>query len=125
MLYLLTGKTKPMPALAVNGKNETCACLNLSTNLWIFILSCRRPVSTSLASDFRDRMDKLMLSLLRKQAHQCYYDENFAAEDDEQPVWRQNIEFHDANQVATSSLVPLPFQTVRHPGNWEQASVVR
>ncbi|KAM0943740.1 putative transcription factor C2H2 family [Dioscorea sansibarensis] len=95
---------------------------NFSENVEIREL-LQRPVSTSLASDFRDRMDKLMLSLLRKQAQQCYYDENFAAEDDEQPVWRQNIEFHDANQVASSSLVPLPFQTVRHPGNWEQASV--
>ncbi|XP_039131031.1 uncharacterized protein LOC120267441 [Dioscorea cayenensis subsp. rotundata] len=96
---------------------------NFSENVEIRELLQRRPVSTSLASDFRDRMDRLMLTLLRKQAQQCYYDENFAAEDEEQPVWRQNIEFHDANQVASSSLVPLPFQTVHHPGNWEQASV--
>lgn len=109
-----------MPAL-------TCQlfCGYLFSLAFLFLILCRRPVSTSLASDFRDRMDRLMLTLLRKQAQQCYYDENFAAEDEEQPVWRQNIEFHDANQVASSSLVPLPFQTVHHPGNWEQASVVR
>ncbi|KAJ0966215.1 hypothetical protein J5N97_027353 [Dioscorea zingiberensis] len=97
---------------------------NFSENMEIRELLKRRPVSTSLASDFRDRMDRLMLSLLRKQAQQSYYD-NFAAEDEEQPVWRQNIEFHDANQVASSSsLVPLPNQTFYHPENWEHASLV-
>ncbi|XP_010928795.1 uncharacterized protein [Elaeis guineensis] len=83
----------------------------------------RRRVSTSLASDFCDKMNHLILSFLQRQGHQSF-DDNFAEDYEEQTFWRQNDEFQNADQVASasSSLIPVPYQTLNHPESWQHTT---
>ncbi|KAG1347433.1 hypothetical protein COCNU_06G012620 [Cocos nucifera] len=96
---------------------------NFSDNEEIHDLLERRRVSTSLASDFCDKMNRLILSFLQRQGHQSF-DDNFAEDYEEQTLWRQNDEFQNADQVASasSSLIPVPYQTLNHPESWQHTT---
>ena len=81
-------------------------------------------VTTSLESDFCDKMNRIMMTLLQRQREQ-YVDENSSEEDGEQPGWRYNYEFNNADRAASdSSLVPSSYQTVQFPESWQHTSVV-
>ncbi|XP_010926869.1 uncharacterized protein [Elaeis guineensis] len=96
---------------------------NFSDNEEIRDLLERRRVSTSLASDFCDKMNRLILSFLQRQAQQSF-DDNYVEDYEEQTFWRQSDEFQNADQVASSSssLIPMPYQTQHHLDRWQHTS---
>ncbi|MQM04280.1 hypothetical protein Taro_037074 [Colocasia esculenta] len=69
----------------------------------------RKPVSTSLASNFRVIMDRLVLSLLQRQQSM----DQSIAEEELEPVQRQDDGFIYADQAASS--MPLSCQIFRSP----------
>ncbi|XP_020096043.1 uncharacterized protein LOC109715454 [Ananas comosus] len=99
---------------------------NLSDNIEIRELLERRRVSTSLASDFCGKMNQLILSFLHRQGQQQYHDSNnFTDYYEEQPFWRSNDELQNNDLVASasSSLVPLSYQTFSNPNSQRHASL--
>ncbi|URD97593.1 RING [Musa troglodytarum] len=79
---------------------------SFSDNAEIRELLERRRVSTSLESDFCDKMNQMLLSFL----HRRY--ENFAENDE----WQRNGEHQNTEQEASvsSSLAPLHYHTLHH-----------
>lgn len=104
-----------------NGFNQYLCMLALTHYLF-----CRRRVSTSLASDFCGKMNQLILSFLHRQGQQQYHDSNnFTDYYEEQPFWRSNDELQNNDLVASasSSLVPLSYQTFSNPNSQRHASL--
>ncbi|XP_073005024.1 uncharacterized protein [Typha latifolia] len=97
---------------------------DLSNNMEIRDLLERRRVSTSLASDFRDKMNLLVLSFLHRRGQE-HFGDNFAEDYETQPLQRQNNEFQivDQDPCASSSLVPFRYQRIQHPDSWRHASI--
>ncbi|CAA6668668.1 unnamed protein product [Spirodela intermedia] len=83
-------------------------------------LLLRKPVSTSLTSNFRKTMDRLVLSLLQKQQSMCQ-----AYEDEELlPSQRINGESIDADEVTSSlSIMPLSFQKFHRPEDHQESCI--
>ncbi|XP_020256680.1 uncharacterized protein LOC109833426 [Asparagus officinalis] len=88
-------------------------------NKEILELLRRRRVTTTLSSDFCDKMNRVVMMLLQRQGAQ-YADENFSEENVDQSTWRINYEFNNADQAASdASLVPSSYQTGHYPDSWQ------
>ncbi|CAL9053499.1 uncharacterized protein LOC103982115 [Musa acuminata AAA Group] len=96
---------------------------NFSDNAEIRDLLERRRVSTSLESDFCNKMNQMLLSFLQRQGKQGF-DENFAENDEDHPCWQQNGEYQNTEQEASvsSSLIPLQYHTLHHQESWQHNS---
>lgn len=83
---------------------------------------CRKRVSTSLASDFCNKMNQLILSFIQRRDQYCS-DENFA-ENMDYPFWQQSIVYQNAEPIESdsSSMVPLQYYNLQTPEKWQNAS---
>ncbi|WOL07691.1 hypothetical protein Cni_G16438 [Canna indica] len=92
---------------------------SFSNNVEIRELHQRRRVSTSLASDFCDKMNQLILSIIQQRAHQSF-DENFEENNGDSPFWEQGYHNGEQGESVSSSLVPLQYyHTQHHPESWQ------
>ncbi|KAG2637065.1 uncharacterized protein LOC120661387 [Panicum virgatum] len=95
----------------------------LSRNADICNLLESKKVSKSLESDFSNRMNQLLLTVLHKQRQQRMMDD-FGAYYDERMYWRQNDEIQDADKEtsAPSSLPPVTHLGARQQESWQHSS---
>ncbi|WOK99746.1 hypothetical protein Cni_G08458 [Canna indica] len=88
-------------------------------NVEIMDLFERKRVSTSLESDFCDKMNQVILSFLHRRGKQIF-DDDIAENHEDHLFWQQNDEYQNTKQDApvASPLVPLQYQTLHHAENW-------
>ncbi|XP_062190190.1 uncharacterized protein LOC133893231 [Phragmites australis] len=98
-------------------------CRALSCNADICNLLDSKKVSKSLESDFSNKMNQLLLTVLHKQRQQRMMDD-FGGYYDELMYWRQNEEIQNADQVvsATCSLAPVSHPAARQQESWQHSS---
>ncbi|RLN32826.1 uncharacterized protein C2845_PM03G07430 [Panicum miliaceum] len=95
----------------------------LSRNTDICNLLESKKVSKSLESDFSNRMNQLLLTVLHKQRQQRMMDD-FGGYYDERMYWRQNDEIQDADKEtsAPSSLPPVTHLGAHQQESWQRSS---
>ncbi|KAL5198123.1 hypothetical protein ABZP36_001635 [Zizania latifolia] len=94
----------------------------LSSNADICILLESKKVSKSLESDFSNKMNHLLLTILRKQRQQHMIDD-FEGYYDEPLYWRQNDEPQNVDQMVSApcSLAPVSHLSVQQE-SWQHSS---
>ncbi|CAL5086619.1 unnamed protein product [Urochloa decumbens] len=95
----------------------------LSSNADICNLLESKKVSKSLESDFSNKMNQLLITVLRKQRQQRMMDE-FGGYYDERIYWRQNDEIQDAGKETSvpCSLPPVTHLGARQQESWQHSS---
>ncbi|CAL5083065.1 unnamed protein product [Urochloa decumbens] len=95
----------------------------LSSNADICNLLESKKVSKSLESDFSNKMNQLLITVLRKQRQQRMMDE-FGGYYDERIYWRQNDEIQDADKETSvpCSLPPVTHLGARQQESWQHSS---
>ncbi|KAG6529656.1 uncharacterized protein LOC122042597 isoform X1 [Zingiber officinale] len=96
---------------------------HFSDNVEIRDLLERKRVSTSLASDFCNKMNQLVLSFIQRRDQYCS-DENFAENSMDYPFWQQSLVYQNAEPIESdsSSMVPLHYYNLQAPEKWQNAS---
>ncbi|XP_074556150.1 uncharacterized protein LOC141811968 [Curcuma longa] len=93
-------------------------------NVEIMELYERRRVSTSLDSDFCNKLNTVVLSLLDRQ-RECCFDEDLTVNDEDHPFWQQNDEYHNSSKhvvdIPSSSVTPQN-HTMCHSEHQKHAS---
>ncbi|PKA46677.1 putative E3 ubiquitin-protein ligase LUL3 [Apostasia shenzhenica] len=79
----------------------------------------RKIVSTSLASDFPKKMNRIIASFLRRQEQ--YINKNDEEDNEDQGIQRQNYESGSDHETATF-FIPLPSQMLQHQESWQSTS---
>jgi protein neuralized len=89
----------------------------------ISFFSCSKKVSKSLESDFSNKLNQLLLTVLQKQRQQRMMDD-FGGYYDERMYWRQNDEIHDADKEASApcSLAPVSHLGAHQQESWQHSS---
>ncbi|KAF0908200.1 hypothetical protein E2562_023825 [Oryza meyeriana var. granulata] len=95
----------------------------LSGNADICNLLESKKVSKSLESDFSNKMNNLLLTILHKQRQQRMIDD-FEGYYDERLYWRQNDEPQNADQEVSApcSLAPVSHLTIHQQESWQRSS---
>lgn len=95
----------------------------LSRNADICNLLESKKVSKSLESDFSNKLNQLLLTVLQKQRQQRMMDD-FGGYYDERMYWRQNDEIHDADKEASApcSLAPVSHLGAHQQESWQHSS---
>ncbi|KAL5972517.1 hypothetical protein ACLOJK_039321 [Asimina triloba] len=100
---------------------------DISGNVEIRELLERRRVTLTLASDFRERMNSLILSFLQRQVNQTTDDGYSVAEEEQGSVVHlQNQEAETVDPVASTSLqLPLPTYAYSNQDSWQISPLTR
>ncbi|XP_062187439.1 uncharacterized protein LOC133890850 [Phragmites australis] len=98
-------------------------CRPLSRNADICNLLESKKVSKSLESDFSNKMNQLLLTVLHKQRQQRIMDD-FGGYYDERMHWRHNDEIQNADQVVSApcSLAPVSHLAAHQQESWQHSS---
>ncbi|KAL5196497.1 hypothetical protein ABZP36_000009 [Zizania latifolia] len=107
-------------SLCVTTQADTRA---LSSNADICNLLESKMVSKSLESDFSNKMNHLLLTILCKQRQQLMIDD-FEGYYDERLYWRQSDGHQNADQMASApcSLAPVSHLSVQQQESWQHSS---
>ncbi|XP_058086937.1 uncharacterized protein LOC131233783 [Magnolia sinica] len=86
----------------------------------------RRSVTTTLASDFRETMDRLFLSISQRQADQPIVDHSYAEEEEVPPDQLQDHEVGTTDLVVSTSLqLPMLSRPYERQRSWHYSSYTR
>jgi protein neuralized len=89
-----------------------------------FFLPCSKKVSKSLESDFSNKMNHLLRTVLHKQGQQRIMDD-FGGYYDERMYWRQNDQIQNTEHVVSApcSLDPVSHLAAHPQETWQRSSI--